>query len=459
MEIDNPFGKQYGSLVLPDHTNVIKMRVLPRISEPDKAIRKALAHPIDAQPLAVLARRKREERNREGKTATAVIVISDNTRPVPYTGKEGILLPVIEVLLESGYRTEDILVLIATGTHHAMLDSEIEQMIDAKVLAMGVKVVSHDCKDDSMLVYLGNTRRKTEIFINKQYMEADLKIATGLVESHFMAGVSGGRKAICPGLLGEKGTYVFHGASFMADPNTRDLNLEHNVVHEEAVQVASKAGIDFLVNVTLDQQFHVTGIFAGDFLSAHEAAVKHITASVRVEAVPADVVVTHAGFVGINHYQCAKCAVASLGILRKNGYLVIIADTTDSVNVVGSINYRTTLALLVLVGPEKFLQIITSKDWTFIPEQWQVQMWAKVFERIPMDHVIFYAPQMDDIWWDGLPGINGSRFLSDRRDAGCYRDVVEASLQYIAKREDKRVEDLAITYISDGPYVIPQASL
>jgi len=325
---------------------------------------------------------------------------------------------------------------------------------------LGIEVVNHDCTDDSMLTYLGKTRRGTEIHVDTRYVQADLKIATGLVESHFMAGASGGRKAVCPGLIGEKSTYVFHGASFMADVNSRDLNLNGNRVHEEAVEVASIAGIDFLVNVTLDHTFHITGIFAGNFITAHEAAVARITSSVRVGAPMADVVVTHAGFVGINHYQCAKCAVACLGILRKNGYMVIIADTTDLGNVVGSINYRTTLALLKLVGPENFLRTIMSKDWTFIPEQWQVQMWAKVFQKIPMDHLIFYSPQMDAVWWPGLPGIDGSKFLDNRDgngNAACYRKVVSGALSHIAIASGKPIGRLDVCWINDGPYVVPVA--
>lgn len=461
MVVNNPFGSRYADLVLPDHTKVVGMSEPVRVKSPALAVREALEHPIESDPLQVIARTRMQSCMKEsGRGATAVIVVSDNTRPVPYKGEEGILLPVIEVLLQEGYRKQDICVLIATGTHRAMTDDEIARMIDERVMDMGVQVVNHDCTDDSMLTYLGKTRKGTEIQINSRYVQADLKIATGLVESHFMAGASGGRKAICPGLIGEKSTFVFHGAPFMAHENSRDLNLDGNLVHEEAVEVAGIAGIDFLVNVTLDHEFHLTGIFTGHFIKAHEQAVAHISASVKVSARQADIVVTHAGFVGINHYQCAKCAVASLGILKENGYLVIIADTTDKGNVVGGINYRTTLALLRLVGPQNFLKMIKSKDWTFIPEQWQVQMWTKVFQRIPMDHMILYSPQLDAIWWPALPGVDGSRFLDGgKKDAPeAYRTVVANALEHIAKREGKDLSSLDITWIVDGPYVIPVAS-
>jgi nickel-dependent lactate racemase len=453
MEIANPFGAKYAALNLPDHTRIVAMAHPERVTDARNAIADALRHPIASPALATIARQKAT--TRFGKAPTATIVVSDNTRPVPYKGDEGILLPIIEVLVREGYRPADITVLIATGTHRAMSATEIERMLDAAVLSSGVRIVNHDCHDEANLVHLGATRRGTEINLNRLYVEADLKIATGLVESHFMAGASGGRKAICPGIIGEKGTYVFHSAPLMADRNARDLNLTDNPVHEESVEVATKAGIDFLVNVTVDSQFHVTGIFAGDFVKAHEAAVGHLKKSVQVKAEASDIVVTHAGFVGINHYQCAKCGVASLGILKKGGYLVMIADTTDAANPVGSINYRTTLALLKLVGGEAFLRLISSPDWTFIPEQWQVQQWAKVFERIPQDHLIFYAPQMDAVWWPGLPGLDGRAYLEGGAGPDAHAKVVSGALDAIAARAGKPLDQLSITYINDGPYVIP----
>ena len=232
-----------------------------------------------------------------------------------------------------------------------------------------------------------------------------------------MAGASGGRKAICPGIIGEASTHVFHGFRFMADPNSRDLNLKENLVHEEAVEVASAVGIDFLVNVTLDADYRITGIFSGNFIRAHLKAVEFIAKCVKVPAKVADVVVTHGGFVGINHYQLAKCAVASLGILKKNGYLVIVADTNDPSHPVGGVNYITTVALLTRIGAEAFTKLIAGENWQFIPEQWQVQMWCKVFERIPMDHLIFYSPSMDRCWYPAVTW-SGWQSIRSRRNAG-----------------------------------------
>jgi nickel-dependent lactate racemase len=453
MEQQNPFTG--ASLWLPERTTVIHMPETERIEQPEKAIEGSLLHPIGSESLSLVAKRKATGKVRP----RAVVVVSDNTRPVPYKGEEGILLPIVRTLVASGYLASDILILIANGTHRAMRKEEILAMIDERVLAMGCPVANHDFRDEKNLVCLGTTGRRTVVDIDKRYMKADLKIATGLVESHFMAGASGGRKAICPGLVGERTTHVFHGPALMGDPLSRDLVISGNPVHEESLAVAKMAGVDFLVNVTLDHAFHITGVFSGDLEEAHLAAVEKVRQSVSVSLPHGfDVVVTHGGYVGVNHYQCAKCAVASLGILNKGGWLVVIADTRDKGNPVGGINYRTAVSLLKLQGWEGFMKTISSPDWTFLPEQWQVQEWAKVFRRIPMNHLILYSPSLSDEEWEGLPGINGRMFLKGDEKEHAYRSVVEGALRHIGESAGEQVKDLSVAYVADGPYVVPLAS-
>ena len=456
MKVSNPLGRHYDDLILPKNTFTIQMQVSKALKGIREAILDSFENPIASKSLTSIAAEKLAKNSQ----AKAAIIISDNTRPVPYKGEEGILLPILQTLFSVGYEPKNITILIATGTHRAMSKGEIAKMVDERVLHSGVPIVNHNGKDESNLVYLGDSSRGTRIMVNKLYVEADLKIATGLVESHFMAGASGGRKAVCPGLIGEGSTFVFHGVPFMAHPDSRDLNIEGNPVHDESLEVAKFVGVDFLVNVTLGPDFHVTGVFSGDLDKAHLAAVAKISETVKVlSPKAADVVITHGGFVGMNHYQCAKCAVASLGVLKKDGYLVIIADTTDEGHVVGGINYITTLALLKLQGAKGFLKTISSPDWTFLPEQWQVQMWAKVFDRIEQNHMLLYSPFLDELWWPGLPGINGKRFLpeADQKNPGpdCFTKMVKGAIQYIEEQTKKKAEELSVVYVSDGPYVIP----
>ena len=447
MKVQNPLGKDYKDIVLPDHTFVAHMKDPVVVENPREVIMASLKNPIASESLEVIAKAKKKP------GAKAVIVVSYNTRPVPYKGESGILLPIVQILMDCGYGASDITVLVATGMHRPMTEDELKNMIDAKVFELGIKVVNHEPKNKARLVTIGKTRRGTNVTIDSIYMEADLKIATGLVESHFMAGASGGRKSICPGVIGEESTFIFHGPELMGSPDSRDLLIEGNPVHEESLEIAKMAGVDFICNVTLDHSFKITGVFSGDLEKAHEKAVEKIRETVEVP-VPqkADIVITHAGFVGINHYQVAKCGVASLGALKDGGYLISIADCTDKGHVIGSVNYRVTLTLLKLLGPEKFIQLLKSPDWVFLPEQWQVQMWARVFRVTSQDNYYFYAPQIDSSWFDSIPG-------NDVRKLGCiddeaydYNKAIELAISDIEKRTGKNRKDLTITFIKEGHY-------
>lgn len=451
MEISVPFGSQLNPLQMPDDTYVVHMHPARALNHPETFIQEALVHPISSLPLCDIARAKAKGKNHP----TATVIVSDLTRPVPYKGQQGILLPILETLIENGYEASDILVLIANGTHRAMTEGEILQMLGQEVLDLGVQVANHDCHDESMLTFLGKTKRGTEAWVDSRYVRADLKIATGLVESHFMAGASGGRKAVCPGIAGIRTTLVFHGPELMANANSRDLLIKGNPVHEESLAVAKMAGVDFLANVTLDGNFKITGVFFGDLEKAHEKAVDFLKEQV-ISKCPQqyDVVVTHGGFVGVNHYQCAKCGVASLGILKEGGYLVILADTTDQKNPVGGESYQKALRVMVQKGADGFLKAITSPDWSFLPEQWQVQQWCKVFKRIPMDHCYLASPQLKNANWKDLPGINGAKFSAEEKPGtDWYKQVLEAILADIAKRSGNNHPSMA--WIADGPYVIP----
>ncbi len=449
---------------LPAAVDSLGMSGTAALVDPAAAISDALKNPVGSPPLRAIVREKKQQNTRP----KAVVVISDNTRPVPYKGDAGILMPIIRLLLQEGIPADDITVLAATGTHRLLSRRELEYMLDPEVFTLGVAVVNHDCRDTGSLVSLGRTSRGTDIQINSRYMAADIKILTGLVESHFMAGASGGRKSICPGLIGETGTYVFHGPEMMADPLSTDLVLEGNPCHAEALEVARTAGADFIVNVTLTSDFSVAGVFAGAMEAAHEAAVEQVRRHVGVSfSEPYDVVITHAGYVGINHYQAAKAGTAALRAVRPGGFVIMAADTVDSGGPVGALTYRTALQLLKLSGPEKFLQLIKSPDWVFIPEQWQVQMWGKLFAKIPMDHLYFYAPQFTADHYDVVPGINGARFVHDAEMGigigigigmgmgSAVQQFYTGALTDAATRLGKPLDEISVCLLLDGPYGVP----
>ncbi len=449
-------GENEYKLELPGDVDVLNMKGASPIDNPTEAIQEALDNPIGTDGFDSVIR----EKLNQSPNADAVIVISDNTRPVPYKGEQGILLPIVDRLLSAGITSEKITILCANGTHTPLSDEIFHEMIDPVIYEKGIEIVNHDCLDEDELIFLGFTSKGTEIKINRKYVDADIKILTGLVESHFMAGISGGRKSICPGLIGEDSTFIFHSAEFLDDEHAEDLNLVSNPCHEEALEVANTVGADFILNVTLNQDFDVTGFFAGDLVEAHLAAYKMVQESVAIRTSETyDIVVTHAGFVGKNHYQAAKAAIAAIPLLREDSYLIMAADCVD-VDPVGKDTYRQVLPYLKSNTFEDFVDIIKSENWVFVPDQWQVQMWAKLFKVISKEQFVFYAPQIAEEDYDLLTGLDGNRYLPLKRQylAGSSEDIIyfiqSALMHIIDDLKSNGRKAVKIAWLSDGPYGI-----
>ena len=437
------------SIGIPDTTDILPMGKAPLLFNSEEKIRDALANPIDCLPLKTLV----QEKLRKNPEAKAVVVISDNTRPVPYTGKSGILFPVVDEMVKAGFRPSQIRLLVATGTHRAMEDEEIKSMIDSRVYNLGLEIINHDCRNPDNLVSIGKTELGGKILLNRLYVESDLKILTGLVESHFMAGVSGGRKAICPGLIAEDSIHVLHSGSVLSSPNSIDLVLEGNPVHEEALRVAKMAGCDMSVNVTLDSKYRLTGVFAGDLESAHMAAFKKLKS---YAAIPVDkkydLVISHAGYVGVNHYQAAKGALTCLPLLEEDGTCLLVAYHTDP-DPIGRTNYKRMLRLLKEKGPEKFMETILSPSWIFVPDQWEAQMWARLFNKIQMENLIYCTFEISEEAFSKIPGRDARTIVPDAKDL---QELVEQSLDWVYKKLSLRLgQEPRIAFLPDGPYGIP----
>jgi nickel-dependent lactate racemase len=457
------FGGRTLRLELPEWVDVLTMGEVEPLADPPAAIRRALAEPIGTESLSTLAGRVRAA-HPEGR---AVVVVSDHTRPVPYKGESGILWPVVQTLLEAGFAPSGILVLVATGTHAPLSEAQLRGLFDSRVFEARVRVQSHDARDTDMLVPLGTTKDGMEVLIDRRYADARLRVLTGLVESHFIAGVSGGRKAICPGLVGESTTYRFHSPQVMASPEARDLNLEGNPCHELALEAAHMAGTDFTVNVTLDKHYQVTGVFAGELEMAHLAAFDFLKSYVSVPFRGRyDLVITHGGAVGVNHYQSVKAALAALPAIRAGGTMLVAAANTDP-HPVGSERYRSLLHLLTLVGAQRFRRLIFSPDWTFVPEQWEVQAWASVLERVGEEGLVYYSPQVGPVDSAVLPGVDGNGFLPEtqrfRPDSANLPTVVRGVLEAVRQSHQARAgtgSQPRAAFLADGPYgiLVPDGS-
>ncbi|MCP4298922.1 MAG: hypothetical protein GY786_25395, partial [Proteobacteria bacterium] len=191
--------------------------------------------------------------------------------------------------------------------------------------------------------------------------------------------------------------------------------------------------------------------FAGDLEKAHAAAVNHLKSYTAIKVDKKyDIVVTHAGFVGMNHYQAAKAGVEAARIVKDGGYVLMGGDNTDT-DPIGSLAYRTMLQILKLTGSDSFDRTILSPDWTFIPEQWQVQMWNRLFRIIPQNHFYYYSPQFRPEEYRICPG-EDLRNLSDS-----YVDSIPEQLTLAVEALVRKIgkKDISIAWMSDGPYGVP----
>ncbi len=443
------FGRCRIPVQLPEQTHILSMGKVEPLARPAEAIREALKAPIGMPPLIELVRSRLSIKP----DATAVVVISDDTRPVPYTGESGILFPVLQEIIDAGLPPKRIRLLVATGTHHGMSESALRRFLDPRIFTLGIPIHNHDCCRSDELICIGRTGVGGDIYINRWYDSSDIKILTGLVESHFMAGASGGRKSICPGLLAERSIHILHGGPILASPLAADLVLEGNPVHSEALRVARMAGCDLIVNVTLDSSYRLTGIFVGDLEKAHNAAVEELKtyAGIPVDR-QFDLVVSHAGFVGINHYQAAKGALACIPVLEPGGMCVLGGFHPDT-DPIGGANYKAMMRLLGEMGPDNYLEAILDPEWTFVPDQWEAQMWARLFRVIPPKNLIYATLDIEGADFDWLPGTDARTIMPSARNLEA---LITGAVGFAVDKLTERLGRMpSVAVLRDGPYGIP----
>jgi len=455
-QIKVDFGDDFLDIKVPDNCEILTMPSMPCLVDSAASITTALNQPTGSPTISEIIQAK----DKPAGELTVCITVSDITRPVPYKGENGFLLPLLALIEGAGVKRENIVIVIGNGMHRPSTLEERIYMYGPEVVD-NYRIVDHDCEDDASLVLAARTKRGTHVHLNKIFYEADVKIITGLVESHFMAGVSGGRKAVCPALVNTKTIEFFHSVGVLEDPKATNLILDGNPCHEEAMEVAKTVGVDFLVNVTLDKRLCMTGVFAGGLESAHMAAFEAMKQSVMIPIEkPYDIVITHAGYVGRNHYQAVKAAVNAMPAVRDNGLIVMLADNVD-VEPIGSQEYKTFLHMLKILGPDGYNNILQHPDWKFTKDQWEPEMWGKPYRKVGMDGLIYCSPQIPEENFDIIPGPNGYDFIDSDASFATDGDKATAMLQnsiiYAVHHPRLKGRRPTVAYIDEGPYAIPMA--
>jgi len=318
MKVHLPYGRQGLDVELPDRAHVLLPGRLPSLTDPLEAVRQALREPIGSPPLAELVHAE----------DTVAIAFSDITRPTP----SHILLPaILEVLAAAGVRRENVALVNGTGMHRPNTREELVGMLGQEVVD-GYRIVQHDARDRSQHAFLGRNERGAEIWINRDYLEASVRILTGFVEPHIFAGYSGGGKALLPGIAGADIIMSNHGGPMLAHPKATWCQTKGNPVFEEMREVALATRPTFLLNVTLNERKEITGVFAGELAQAHDAGIA-FAEKAYLRRVPQryDIAIsTNMGYpADINLYQSIKgMSVAGQGV-KEGGAVLLAAECSE----------------------------------------------------------------------------------------------------------------------------------
>src|ERR1700693_3822460 len=423
MQIELTYGRGKLPIALPDnlHVTVVRKPPMPVLPNPLAAIRKALREPVGTASLDQLAREAR----------SASIAICDITRPVP---NHLFLRPLIEILLQAGIPASAIRVLVATGLHRPNLGAELEELIGDRWVLDTVRVENHYATRDEDHLLLGATAtRGTVVRLDKRFAEADLRIATGLVEPHFMAGYSGGRKVIAPGLAHAETITTFHSARFMADPNAINCNFAGNPLHEEQLEIVRMLGGALALNTVVDESRELSFINFGEIVASHAEAVAFVRnyAEVFVKKRFKTVVTSAAGYpLDRTYYQTVKGMVGPIDILEPGGRLIVASECSEGL---GSAEFVEAQRRLIQLGSNEFLRRILLKSHADVDE-WQTQMQLK-----PM------AVGTLQLYSTGL-----SPAQRAFTGVASIESVPTAVLESIAASGDT-----AVAVIPEGPYVVP----
>ena len=304
---------------------ILKPHSYTELKNQQEAIHKAIRNPDYGPPVGDIAQGKK----------SAVILVSDKTRR---TLAREIVPPLLDELSRGGVPSSGITVIIAVGAHPMLTEEEIEHILGSDVVGR-VTVVNHDSKDFSSLEYRGVSSRGTPIYINRAFLEAELKIITGSVDYHDFAGLSGGAKSIVPGVSGF--STISHNHLMVLNPSFGEgYNhlatagvMKGNPVHEDMEEIAELTGPDFIVNVVFNAEGRLSQIASGsDWKRACGAGCKTIERIFSVKARErADVVLVSAGRYpfDINFYQAMKSITNTMDIVKDNGVIVLVASCTE----------------------------------------------------------------------------------------------------------------------------------
>jgi lactate racemase len=356
-EFQFPYGNSALTARIPSENIafVLKRKHAPGLADEAAALLQAIRHPIDALPLAECI---------DGKEKV-VVIVTDNTRPCP----DDRILPPLLAELERKIKKENITIIVALGLHAPLNKEELIKKLGRDIVS-DYRVLNHDTAE---VVNIGTTSKGTPVEVNKRVLEADFRISTGFIEPHFFAGFSGGSKSIAPGVSGRKAIYHNHGYEMLEHPLSRAGILKGNPVHEDIVEQAKMAGLNFIVNVLLNESKQITHVVAGDPVKAHEEGcrIEKRLAGVKFDHKVDITVTTNSGApLDLDLYQTCK-GIDSASLITREGGAIIIASTCSE----GAGPEAFTQLHMSCTSPAEVLKNIKTGGFNHLP--WQNQRLAQ----------------------------------------------------------------------------------
>lgn len=320
-----PVGESVIEVSIPNVMGVIGPAHIPGVKDKRAEIRRAIQSPIESPRLKDIAKGKKD----------AAIIVNDITRPYP----GGLLVEEIaRELAEVGFKDEQIFLVVAYGNHRPNTDSELRSMFGDSVVER-FRIVHHNATDETRLVTLGRTTGGVEVQINKEFAKAAVKVTTGCITPHQLAGYSGGRKSVIPGIAGINSLKNHH--SFPIRPKASSMGwLKGNPFHEESLAGAYIAGVDFIVNTVDNPERELVTCVAGELNAAH---LKGVEACAKIWTVPvsgkADVVLVSPGGYprDFDLHQAQKAIGCAEMLCKEGGQIILVAEARDGAGKFGRV--------------------------------------------------------------------------------------------------------------------------
>lgn len=367
MDVMLAYGKNGLSINVPEQTRIVEPNFLELPENDHELVLQALRNPIGTKPLKEMVK----------STDKVVIVISDITRPTPNHK----LVPwILEELPH--VPLENVSIINGLGTHRDQTREELVEML-GETIVNSVRIINHHCHEKAELTHLGTSSFGCDVYLNKEYVEADFKIVTGFIEPHFFAGFSGGPKGIMPGIAGIETILTFHNARMIGDPMATWGILDKNPLQEMTREVNNFCKPDFLLNVALNGNKEITNVFAGELTEAHAVGCAYVKEHAMIKCAERyDVVITtNAGYpLDQNLYQAVKGMDAARMIVKQGGTIICAAECSEGMPEHGNF----VKILQMRESPKELLEMINDPSFRMF-DQWEaqrlamIQEWAEVY--------------------------------------------------------------------------------